>query len=652
MYIACDTETYKGKAFLLSTPRGVFPIHNWETVIDAFQWARADPLPVKYPRFVFYNIDYDATALLRHFPDAIVKALYLDVPVEFYGMTLRYIPGKFLQLGSFECYDLYSFFQTSLNACAFRFFGEQKIGLPPGLVADLSPENYRKHKELIDEYAIRDAHLLQKLTDKLTDALPVVGLSPDTKLYSPGYIAKKALKRNGVTISPLPKSMRGIAESVYYGGRIEVLRRGHFKNVYCYDIKSAYPHAVTQLPDFSRAQFVDTPEPETEYYVCKIRFTSPADFIAYPIAEKVNDLVIYPRHINRVKWVTSIEHKDLLRIGANVEMIDCVSIIAPGGKSPLGAFIEEIYPKRKDSEFEGVVYKLILNSTYGILAETRKRFTPLPLDRAHRRLEDETEKLGSALLLESLAEKCPHAEAFYLRECNCKYCKAARRLCRTARQETVRVLEYQKEFYERSETPGFFSNRIYAAFITAYVRSRLWLALGEPYAIAGFTDSIFLDREWDAAKENPKLGDWAFERFGDLTIVGSGIYQHGKKTKWRGYRTRENLIDILAEMPHDSRDLSGIDRISIARAVQRGYRDYSSVNILQAAKKTFSLNFDKKRVWPRPFENGSDVLTNKISSMPISIICSGDDRRAIKAETITGATLKSRFQKRRFFRGK
>ena len=42
----------------------------------------------------------------------------------------------------------------------------------------------------------------------------------------------------------------------YYGGRFEILKRGFIGKGYLYDINSAYPYALTQIPDLSKGKWI------------------------------------------------------------------------------------------------------------------------------------------------------------------------------------------------------------------------------------------------------------------------------------------------------------------------------------------------------------------------------------------------------------
>src|SRR5678815_2911572 len=87
-FVALDTETYKGKAFLLST--------STEAILIA-SFRDFQNILFRYPkktRFVFYNLDYDISALVKFLPRRIAAQIYLDRTVKYGSVWLRYIPGK------------------------------------------------------------------------------------------------------------------------------------------------------------------------------------------------------------------------------------------------------------------------------------------------------------------------------------------------------------------------------------------------------------------------------------------------------------------------------------------------------------------------------------------------------------------------------
>ena len=73
------------------------------------------------------------------------------------------------------------------------------------------------------------------------------------------WLAERVLISNGIDIpkfDSIPYEIQEMAFRSYYGGRFEILKRGFIGNAYLYDINSAYPYAITQIPDLTKGKWV------------------------------------------------------------------------------------------------------------------------------------------------------------------------------------------------------------------------------------------------------------------------------------------------------------------------------------------------------------------------------------------------------------
>ena len=615
-WVAIDTETYKGKAFLLSHANGIIPLTCFTDFVDALlTFPRAS-------RFVFYNIDYDVSAVLKHLPQKYAEKTYLDRHVTVGEYTLRYIPGKifevFVQGRKLECFDLYPFFQCSLNAATEKYLGAQKIDLPKDLIKNLSPKVYQKNKELIDRYAIEDAKLTQALADKLVTSVKSTGLR-FSSLYSPGYMAKKYLRSKGLSVTPLPEEVNEIADASFYGARIEIAQRGTFPNAYIYDINSAYPYALSQLPDILNATFYQSEKIESPTFLAYVELSEPPNRSAYPIPHRGKDgLVIFPRHLAQKKWISCYEYE---RIKDHAKIIKVLNVVCKAGVRPFEGIVSELYAKRKLAGFESKVYKLILNSMFGIFAEKRRNYETVSIQKAYCRIlkyQNDT-YLEQFILLAS--NRCSFAARFWAKECRCEICNGVRKVMRKCRYKWKGkpVFEHDSAFYETKERPGRFSNRLLAGLILSYARMYLFDAIelaGSRY-IGAFTDSILVDGPLDL-KCGESLGEWSLKGSGSLTVIGCGVYESDDITKMRGYRTEPGSLRRLLETMEESATLlKQTERMSLGRMVRRPTVRYSHFNEITDTAKQFNLNFDRKRVWNRDFKNGADALQNRIDSVPL-----------------------------------
>lgn len=618
--VALDTETYRGRAFLLSHAGGVFRLSGFGDFVRALlALAKGGPR-----RFVFYNLEYDASALFKWLPREAIDLLYLErahaLPD---GTRLRYLPGKYLRISpkgakALHCYDLFPFFQTSLDAAGRKYLGRSKRELPKGLIANLSPSNYAKHQAQVDAYAIADAAIAQELADFLTAAIAAAGVQAQ-HLFSPGYIAKRYLKSRGIKPRALSFEADKFARPAYFGGRIEVAQRGTFEKLFVYDIRSAYPAAIAQLPDFRHCGMEMGGRIDSPYHIAEVFLHMDDRPHAAPIPWRDNGLLIYPRVRGQVATLTNF---DLESLDESEYTIRRVLNLYPVAQSELAELVEDLYRRRQESDGASKVYKLILNSLYGIFAEGRTVYESVGPWTAFHKVRDLTKAQLFGQLVTECARLCPESRRYWERLCACEVCRNVRALAyrrRWSRQVQEPLLEHGEKFYRRRKVPGRFRHIILAAMITGHVRRTLYQAIqaaGTGY-VASFTDSVLTQSPLPAELLSEGLGGWELEYTGRAIVVGSGVYETDAETKLRGFRWRGSLRDKLDASPSARvLHLEQMDRLSMGRMVRLPLRDVSEFNVLHDTVRKLDLNFDEKRVWPRRIKNARELLTSRQTSAP------------------------------------
>lgn len=176
------------------------------------------------------------------------------------------------------------------------------------------------------------------------------------------------------------------AESAYYGGRCEVFRRGCFEGpLYYYDIASAYPWAMRQALPFYFMGFEPGAKWEQRARLEKVlKWSGISDaFVDIPQGtfdipplpvRTANGKVVFAegrfhgRWTNAELWALYKRGKDRVRID-----VTCVARFSP---SPFARpFVDRFYALRKQAkddgdEGESMIYKILLNSCYGKLAQS------------------------------------------------------------------------------------------------------------------------------------------------------------------------------------------------------------------------------------------------------------------------------------------
>lgn len=628
-YTALDTETYHGKAFLLASANRVFRLTSWQSTIDSLTSFDASN------KFVFYNLDYDVCAMLRHLPSAVWKKLFVESAVSYKHFYLRYFSGKYFAIydaklqRQFEMYDLFPFFQRSLDSALKDFgFSQRKMQsfvyngkriYIKDIIKNLSPEIYRKYQTHIDRYAMQDSAGLQALTDASISAIQSIGLSL-SDIFSPGYVAKKFLHKNKIKFGTLPSRYHSFVKKCYYGARIEVAQRGTFLQAWESDIKSAYPAAICRMPDFAGARYSFDKKIRGKYFFVSARvFMPPAKF--YPLPYRSKNRITFPRYTGQMAYMTSLEYRELKKIrGVKIE-IDQVLNIACKDNRPYRRIIQQLFRLRKGDGIAGLFYKLILNSCYGITAEKNFNYIHMPLSDAAITYAVNATRARYSRFLESQAMLCPKSRYYFLKKCDCTICNSTRRVMRFRPRLRQEIHAFSGDtYYRRKEVQGRMQNLSLAAFITADCRCTVWRAIRRAPAkiISCFTDGIFSTVKL-RLQYGTKLGQWECKPPHALTVLGSGVYQFGDKTKFRGFRTKLKLVKLLREQ-RNSRVIKvpSTKRLSGMLAVKVN-TDQVDFNEIYEDEKTLDLNFDQKRKWMRAFKNGQDALHSIINSEPLSL---------------------------------
>ncbi len=577
--LALDSETEDGKAVLLtrSTSDGLrsylsFPTSFRQIIEWLCAWGE---------KYVAFNMDYDARALLRFTPKEFLLRLYRDESAMWGPWKIYYRRKKeFTVKGpdglNFALYDIWSHFQQSLEVAAEKTLGERG--------KDEIPESWYKRmgsvlraprtRAKVISYGLKDAQTASRLWGAIDSQCRALGV-PEKFLerpLSPGSIAAgffgEKLK------SPVPEEGNWVARRAYAGGRIEVFKRGFFPRVYVYDIKSAYPWALSTLPDPRNSRLVRDKglREDALYSVFRVRLSIPESCSVPPFPywdpEAKSDLRIYPAG-HFVSWLTGPEFALAMKLDYVQEIHDAVHLC--GVKKPWLTEIPGLFEQRKDPKFSQAI-KLILNSTYGKIAQTDDRMGEA------WKINDQTRSLGG-------------------------------------------------KFIGHSQHLAGTSNFFVASYVTALTRLRLWTAansVGFGSVAAFMTDGIISLSRFspNLLKRAGSLGSWEEKiKCGKAVIVGSGVYSifnpaqgpdHGWADTSRGYR-KKGMIPLrrLLRSTRTRLPIWGRHAVTLGDAVTKRN---AVMNEMIVTRKNLDINFDRKRHWPEPWGRASDVLRKRQDS--------------------------------------
>jgi hypothetical protein len=332
----------------------------------------------KNANHVIFAGTYDVTMMFRDCiqRNAIMSAQWVTVG----QYRLRFLKGKSLTVKdtlsgeSRTLYDVFSFFGTSfVKACTEYLSLDDEIdGRSIRSILDGVDSMKMQRAEFtgitpeVRDYMTTELTLLVMLCDNLRERLAAVDIHP-TRWHGPGAIASTVLKDyqiNDYRNLDCPSDLNRAAECAYYGGRFEMFKRGtYIGRVYQYDIRSAYPYAMTHLPSVDGEWFhYERERVKDDYALYLVRRRDLPK--AVPFRDEYGT-ILFPNWC--YGWYWGIELPK--------------GIIAQEAFVPASAtgypfqFVSEMYDRRARLKAEGkpeqLALKLALNSLYGKLAQSK-----------------------------------------------------------------------------------------------------------------------------------------------------------------------------------------------------------------------------------------------------------------------------------------
>ncbi len=265
--------------------------------------------------------------------------------------------------------------------------GLQKLDVDRAHIEKLSAQ------ETID-YCMRDCDIVLKGLQYLREALLSVGAD---FAYTLASIASRWVRHSDVlnwmkfydrdgTEPTYSKTMLMLDEfslPAYFGGRVEVFKRGTFEGpLYYYDIRSSYPWSMLHdLPAYPRGPGFYPPRTRIDKSLARCGIseatvTVPASMYIPLLCKRVDGKLMFPTGRFRGRW-TNLELSEAYRRGVGVE-IHGQAVFEP--KPFLRPFVETFYALRQKAlddgdPFRSYAYKIALNSLYGKLVESVERLS-------------------------------------------------------------------------------------------------------------------------------------------------------------------------------------------------------------------------------------------------------------------------------------
>lgn len=352
---------------------------------------------------VAFSFKYDIDMILKDLQPTAVRLLIKTNKIKWRGYSIECLPGKWLQVtkNNLTCriYDLFSFFASSFVAALKKW----KVGTPDEIKRIELGKGQRGSFTLANlrtdvvPYWQKELDLLVQLAESLRTILYDAGIQP-SRWHGPGAVADFLFRKYKSEASMpdyerIPSGVLDAGQSAYAGGRFEAFRIGYYEGpIYSADINSAYPYAMSRLPDMATGTWIyysGLPERTTIMETCvgmyHVRYVYNEEYtrrIAYDGMPALGHYrypksgTVHFRHKNPGVWIHAPEFQILLRqfesgLFSEFEVIEAWVYIDDGTRPY--EWVREIFDQRLEWKKVGnpaeLAAKLGINSLYGKLAQ-------------------------------------------------------------------------------------------------------------------------------------------------------------------------------------------------------------------------------------------------------------------------------------------
>lgn len=382
-----DTETVDGDVNCFQLSLDGESAHIWFTTPDKVESEflnALDALPKTRDRVYviwFHNIAFDLPVL---FPKRLHK--FADNEFEFESKGWK-IDGVYSHLcfvtmrkgeKTVQLLGTDSYFKTSLEKLAKTFCPHlPKLQAPK----DIGKRRYGPKDKHFIAYAERDSLITHAVGSKIVEMHERYSIA---LCVSAPHMASRVFRKSFLSQTiPLP-SMAIVYASLhaYHGGKNNFpVQRGLYRGVYCVDIKSAYPFAMSEFPSFSNRDLYFRFDSKNAasiravpsfgvYKICGV-----AHVTAWPVIFNHSFKPVFGPFSGI--WITGFELNAALSSGL-VDLHSCFGYFYDAASdnvpSPFAAYVKHFYEMKEKpgvDKGERDFYKLLMNSLYGKFIETR-----------------------------------------------------------------------------------------------------------------------------------------------------------------------------------------------------------------------------------------------------------------------------------------
>lgn len=263
------------------------------------------------------------------------------------------------------------FIGISLDRAIKTLLKEKGKEIPP---KNLGKIKFKKKDKKFLKYALWDVKKTQQIGDLITSFHNEWDV---TQTWSIAQLAERIFRHHFLkeNIKTCPYEIIRPALCSYHGGRNGFyIKPGFYKKVYSYDLVSAYPFAMTKLPNFKNGEYYKVKKYEAGYMgIYKISgFKKPCKYPAF-----------FSHDFKEIKgefkdvWITCFEYEQAIKY-KEVKITSCEGYIFYPKcyeKTPLQEYVETFVKLKKETPKDHPYYefyKRLLNALYGKFIQMRE----------------------------------------------------------------------------------------------------------------------------------------------------------------------------------------------------------------------------------------------------------------------------------------
>ena len=275
---------------------------------------------------------------------------------------------------SLEVWDIWKFFQGSFvhALTKWNILTDDELAAMGAMKAKRSTFHADEITSEIIEYCLNECAAGVKLMTKLDQTCIELGY-PLRRFDGAGSLAAAMLRAWQIDKyqAPVPEKMKRAVSCAYFGGRFEIASHGWIeKPVYQYDINSAYPCIIKDLPCLACAEWKASKVVQYEgIYEVVWELPLPCEWGSLPHRNKQGEIT-YPQSGHGWYWGAEILAAERLYPGSH-KVISGWNLVRKCSHIPFSE-VPNVYLQRQQlgKNAKGLILKLGLNSLYGKTAQS------------------------------------------------------------------------------------------------------------------------------------------------------------------------------------------------------------------------------------------------------------------------------------------